>query len=508
MWTLADCVRLNARRHPGRTAVVDDRGRSTHRELAERAHAIARGLRAEGVRPGDHVGLLAGNSTFCVEAFLGTICAGAVAVLYNWRWATAELVHGIASTDARVVLVEHDFTDGLDAALATGDLDGDLRVYRQGADFERLVMPGDRVDPQVGPHDPMCVLFTGGTTGFSKGVVLPHRSAVVNSLNERLDTGMASESENVGLTFTPLFHSAALLCVFAPHYMSGGTNVLVHKFDEQRIAELVEREQVTTSFMIPNMVRRLLQAGVFETPGFQRHFRQLHTGGGQLRMPDKQAIRTVAPDVRLFFRYGLTEAGPMATRLLDTDIMRPELDGSIGQEYSMIEVALTDQLTGEQVGVGELGEITVRGPGLMLEYYNRPAETDEALRDGWLRTGDLAVRDDDGYLFFRDRAKDMIKTGGENVYASEVEQALYTHPAVMECGVLGAPSTEWDEEVRAVIALRPDHSVTADQLRAHLREHLAGYKIPKRIEFMAPEHFPVNPSGKIVKSNLRRLVGW
>ncbi|WP_431908667.1 class I adenylate-forming enzyme family protein [Amycolatopsis thermoflava] len=504
MWTLADCVRLNARRNPDRVAVVEDEQRLTHRELSARAHAIARGLQAAGVKPGDHVGILAGNSIFCIESFLGTICAGAVAVMYNWRWATTELVHGITSTDAQVVLVEERFREAFQSAA-----DGlDIQAYHEGSEFDALALPGDDLDAGVGPGDPLCILFTGGTTGLSKGVVLSHRSAIVNSLNERLDTGMAQEPENVALVVTPLFHSAALLCVFAPHYTSGGTSVLMHRFDEEQVAALVERERVTTSFMIPNMIRRLLQAGVFETKGFQQHFRQLHTGGGLLRMPDKQAVRALTPDVKLFFRYGLTEAGPMVTRLLDADVMRPELDGSIGQEYTLIEVAVRDLVTGAEAAPGELGEITVRGPGVMLGYYQRPEETAAALRDGWLHTGDLAVRDKQGYLYFRDRAKDMIKTGGENVYASEIEQILYTHPAVMECGVLGVPSTEWDEEVRAVVALRPGHTATDQELRNHLRNHLAGYKIPKKFVFLDPGAMPVNPSGKIVKSNLRKLVGW
>jgi fatty-acyl-CoA synthase len=509
MWTLADCVRLNARRHPDRTALVDESGRRTHRELTARAQGIARGLRAAGIGPGDHVGVLAGNSIFCIEAFLGIISAGAVAVLYNWRWATSELVHGVASTEARLVLVESRFATDLDAALATGDLHADLRVVREGADFEALAATGGPVvEAGAGPEDPMCVLFTGGTTGFSKGVVLPHRSAMVNALNERLDVGMASDAENVALATTPLFHSAALLCVFAPHYLSGGTTVLLHRFDEAHVGEIVARERVTTSFMIPNMIRRLLQADVFETSGFRTHLRQLHTGGGLLRMPDKRAVRELTPEVRMFFRYGLTEAGPMVTRLLDPDIMRPELDGSIGQEYSLVEARVRDPLTEQEAAPGTLGEIVVRGPGVMLGYYKRPEETASALHDGWLHTGDLATRDEQGYFYFRDRAKDMIKTGGENVYASEIEQILYTHPAVMECGVLGVPSTEWDEEVRAVVALRPGRTASESDLRTYLRQYLAGYKVPKRFVFLDPGVMPVNSSGKIVKADLRRLVGW
>ncbi|WP_028920989.1 class I adenylate-forming enzyme family protein [Pseudonocardia acaciae] len=506
MWTLADCVRVNARRHPDRTAVVDEHGRLTHRELSARAHALARGLREAGVQKGDHVGVLAGNGVFCIEAFLGIVCAGAVAVMYNWRWATEELVRGIATTGAGVVLVDRRHADAM-AAAAT-DLDPAPTVYHQGQEYERLLRPGDPGEPGVSWDDPMCVLFTGGTTGFSKGVVLAHRTAMVNSINERLDCGMATDADNVALSLTPLFHSAALLCVFAPHYTSGGTNVVPGRFDEDLVGKLVDAERVTTSFLIPNMIRRLLAAGTFEGPGFQRWFRQLHTGGGLLRMPDKLAVRAVAPDIRMYFRYGLTEAGPMVTRLLDADIMRPELDGSIGQEYTLAETRLTDLVSEEEVGPGELGEIRVRGPAVMLRYHDRPQETAETLRDGWLRTGDLAVRDERGYLYYRDRAKDMIKSGGENVYAAEIEQLLYAHPAVMECGVLGVASAEWDEEVRAVVATRPGRRVTDVELGEYLRGHLAGYKIPKAFAFVEPGAIPLNPSGKVVKGELRRLMGW
>jgi len=517
--TLVDAVRWNARRFPGRDAVVDEQGRLTHRELADRVWALAAGLQRAGVRKGDHVGLLVGNTVFAAECFLGVIAAGGVAVFYNWRWASTELRTGITSTAAKLVFVEEQFLPSYRTAAQDGALEA-VTCIPQGAEYDALHDgPHDRSqdgrphhdgppDVVVGQDDPMCILFTGGTTGISKGVVLPHRSGIFNALNEMLDCGMGREGELVGLNITPMFHSAALLSVFAPHFLSGGTNVLLGRFDEALVAETVARERVTTSFMIPNMIRRLIRTGALETEGFQRYFRQMHTGGGLLRMPDKQALARLLPNTRLFFRYGLTEAGPMVSRLLPADVMRPELDGSIGQEYSLAEVQVQDLDTGRECAPGELGEICVRGPAVMLGYFERPQETAAALRDGWLHTGDLAVRDEDGYLFFRDRAKDMIKTGGENVYAAEIEQLLYAHEAVMECGVLGVPSVEWDEEVRAVVALRDGHDVTEQELRDYLRQHLAGYKVPKVIQFVAPETMPVNPSGKIVKSQLRAVVGW
>jgi fatty-acyl-CoA synthase len=502
--TLVDLVRLNHRRHPDRAAVVDDVSRLTHRELAQRAWSLARGLHAAGVQPGDRVGVLSGNSAFALETFLGIIAAGAVYVPFNWRWASDELVNGVRLTSPRLVLVEALFAEAFAAAAESGDLS--VPAYLEGEQYESLMVETGPLPAAPAPRDPAVILFTGGTTGHSKGVVLSHQAILVNAANELVDLGFGSPPDQVGLALVPLFHSASLLTVFAPHYVTGGTTVVMRKFDEELFATVVERERVTSTFIIPNMLRRLLAASVLHRPGV-RCLRQLHTGGGLLRMPDKLAIREALPHVQLFFRYGLTEAGPMVARLHDKDIMRPELDGSIGQEYTFIEVQVRDA-DGVEVPDGELGEICVRGPSVMLGYFGQPEATAAVLQDGWLRTGDLAVRDADGYLYFRDRAKDMIKSGGENVYAAEIEQLLYTHPAVMECGVLGVPSLEWDEEVRAVVSLREGTEATQEELQAFLRQSLAGYKVPKQIIFVPRDEMPVNPSGKIVKARLRDLVGW
>ncbi|QSR28790.1 fatty-acid--CoA ligase [Nocardioides aromaticivorans] len=506
MYTLVDFLRINRRRNPDVVAVSDDEGRLTHQELSDRAWSLAQGLIAAGVRPGDRVGVLTGNSNFALETFLGTLAAGAVYVPFNWRWATAELIHGIELTKPSVVLVEAEFIPSLAAAEETG-IPHEFTAFRQGLEYDGLLDHAPVApDVTVDFEDPAVILFTGGTTGFSKGVVLPHRATIVNAVNELADLGFGSGPEHVGLCTVPLFHSASLLTVFAPHYITGGTTAVLRKFTEEGFAEVVAREHVTSTFATPNMLRRLLGAGVLDRPEV-KSLRQIHSGAGLLRMPDKLAIRAALPHVQIFFRYGLTEAGPMVTRLHDADIMRPELDGSIGTPYTFVEVELRDPM-GNEVPDGELGEICVRGPAVMSGYFDQPAATADTVRDGWLYTGDLAVRGEGGNLFFRDRAKDMIKTGGENVYAAEIEQLLYTHPAVMECGVLGVPSEEWDEEVRAVVALRDGASADQAELQAFLRQSLAGYKIPKVFLFVSPDDMPVNPSGKIVKSKLREITGW
>ncbi len=498
----------NFRLNPQAEAVADGSRRLTHAELAERAWALGRGLRAAGVQTGDSVGVLAGNTVFSAETFLGAVVAGGAFVPYNWRWTTEELVHGINETGARVILVAKEFADDIEAALATGNLDPATRVFVEGSNFEELLLPGGELTLDYGPEDAATILFTGGTTGFSKGVVLSHRACLTNAFNEIMDCRVAARVGDRGLISTPMFHSAALLCWFLPHYVAGRFSLLMGKFDEAEVAEAVTRERITNMFLVPNMIRRMLGAGSFEAEGFRNTFTSLHSGAGLLRMPDKLALMELIPHLDLYFRYGLTEAGPMVTRLLPADIMRDDIDGSIGQEYLLAEVDLREDDGVTSVGVDEIGELCVRGPGLMTSYYGRPDATAGVLKDGWLRTGDLATRDAAGYLYFRDRAKDMIKTGGENVYCSEIEQLLHTHGSIMEAAILGVPSLQWDEEVRAVISVREGHSVTEDEIRTFLRQRLASYKIPKVIVLVGPGQIPLNPSGKVVKSEVRKMVGW
>ncbi|MFJ6095626.1 class I adenylate-forming enzyme family protein [Williamsia muralis] len=509
MFTLVDAIHRNARLVPHQEAVFDGTRRLTHGELADRALRIADGLRARGVGPGDTVGVLAGNTVFSIETFLGIVAAGAAFVPYNWRWAIEELSHGINETGATVVLVGSGFESAGAEVAAAGDLHAPVTFIHEGEEFDQLVSTSSRISSvNVSGSSAACILFTGGTTGFSKGVVLSHLAVLTNAVNEIADCRIGGRQQDRGLIVTPLFHSAALLCWFVPHYVTGNSSVLVHKFVEEEIADLVGRESITNMFLVPNMIRRMLKTGTFDNDSFRNSFKALHTGAGLLRLPDKTAVTELVPGLDLYFRYGLTEAGPMVTRLLPHDMMRPDIDGSIGTEYLMTEVELRDVNFETPVATGEIGEICVRGPNLMTGYYGRPDATADVLKNGWLRTGDLAVRDENGYLFFRDRAKDMIKTGGENVYSSEIEQLLHTHPAVMEAAVLGVPSEEWDEEVRAVIAVRRGQTVTEVEIATFLRQHLAGYKVPKLIALVGPEDLPVNPSGKIVKRQVRKAMGW
>jgi acyl-CoA synthetase (AMP-forming)/AMP-acid ligase II len=311
--------------------------------------------------------------------------------------------------------------------------------------------------------------------------------------------------DDITLLIAPMYHSASLLCWFLPHLVIGACSVFMRHFDEEQAAHLIDAEHVTNGFFIPNMVRRMVISGAWERSRMDS-FRRLYVGGATFRLPDKEAVREVLPATAIYYQYGLTEAGPIVTRLRPEDMFKLELDGSIGQEMLLNDVSIQGE-DGSELEDGVAGEICVRGPNVMLGYFNRPEATAAAFRNGWLRTGDLASRQD-GYFMFHDRLKDMIKSGGENVYSAEVEQALYSHPAVAEAAVLGVASDQWDEEVRAVVALKPGFQVKERELQDHCRTRLAGYKVPKRVLFVALDQIPVNPSGKIMKRELRRQSLW
>jgi len=501
--TVPDALRRNHGRRPQAPAVVDQAGRLTHRQLSERAWSVARGLMSIGTRPGETVAIVCGNGIFSAETVLGVMAAGAVAVPLSWRWSRGELEHGLNDSRARIVLADREHAPSVQELVGDGRVPAVGRVIVEGSDYERFLGPASMPEVAPAPEAPAVILYTGGTTGASKGVLLSHRNVMANAIDEIVDTDMAPD--DITLLIAPMYHSASLLCWFLPHLVIGACSVFMRHFDEEEAGHIIEKERVTNGFFIPNMVRRMLISG-----GWERHrmdsFRRLYVGGATFRMPDKEAVREVMPAARIYYQYGLTEAGPIVTRLRPEDMFNPDLDGSIGQEMLLNDVSIQGD-DGRELEDGIAGEICVRGPNVMLGYFNRPAETAAAFRNGWLRTGDLASRQA-GYFMFHDRLKDMIKSGGENVYSAEVEQALYSHPSVAEAAVLGVASDQWDEEVRAVVALKPGRHASERELQDHCRTRLAGYKVPKRILFIPLDEIPVNPSGKIMKRELRGRPLW
>jgi fatty-acyl-CoA synthase len=489
-----------ARKSPRATAVIHHERRYDYRELHERALGRAGQLRAAGLGRGDRVAYLGPNHPAYLETLFAAGMLGAVFVPLNTRLATAELAYCLA--DCAGSLLVH--TEGCAEAARAAAEQVEHPVALLPA--ETLAAGGTEFDEPVGLDDPCLILYTSGTTGRPKGAVLSHGNLVWNAINVVVDTDLAHDE--VTLVSAPLFHTAALGMTCLPTLLKGGTVVLEEAFDECRTLELIARHKVTLLFGVPAMYQRLADA-----PGFGEaelgSVRTLMCGGAPV--PRTLIDRYLARGLGFVQGYGLTEAAP-GTLLLDPDHAVSKA-GSAGVPHFFTDVRLVrpDGEAGE--AGGEVGELRVQGPNVMLGYWGRPRDTEETLVDGWLRTGDLASADADGYVRIVDRLKDLIISGGENISPAEVEEVFYRHPAVAECAVIGVPDERWGEVGRAVVVPRPEHR-PADQaaalalvelLTAFAAEHLAKYKVPKSVVFA--ESLPRSGAGKVLKPALRERHG-
>lgn len=497
MMQVGEHLRRNAARFPDKVALIDAHGRIGYRDLNALANRVAHGLAALGVAHGDRVAILGDSRIEWVVAYLGIVKLGAVAVPCNSRLLPDEVAQTVNDSGSRILFA----TAALQAtAGAQVEVDRVIVLDGSGADSLKALIRrrhASEPDVTVASDDRNVILYTGGTTGRSKGVVLTHANLFWNSLNEIVDTGM-HEGDHTILA-TPLHHSAALNCWLLPHLYLGATATLLDKYSAETMLRTIERERVTNTFTPPSMAREVFThplAAALDLTSFQRWY----IGGGILPRQDREAIRRLLPDVRIYYQYGLTEAGPIVSVLKEEDYERAP--DSIGRAFVNIEVKiLGESLT--DADPGEVGEIAVRGPSVMREYLGRPDATAAVFHRGWLRTGDMGRMDAEGFVYFHDRLKDMIKTGGLNVYSQEVEHVLLAHPDVREAGVIGLPSEQWGEEVTAVVVRHEGRAATDGELIRYCRERLAGYKVPKRVVFLPYEEMPINPSGKILKRELR-----
>jgi fatty-acyl-CoA synthase len=492
--TPLDFLARARRLFPDRVGVVDGPVRWTYGEYAGRCDRLAWVLREQlGVAPGDRVAWLCGNTHELLEAYYGVLLAGAVLLPLNIRLAPAELRAVLADAGASVLFRHPDQAD-FGAELPTVVL-GDEHEARLAA------APADGLPvPDVDESAPAELFYTSGTTGEPKGVVLTHRNLYLHAVHSALTNGLSGS--DVVLHTIPLFHVNGW---GTPHYVTGlgGVHVLLPRFDPAEVARLVEAEGVTRLFLVPTMTRALLDEPSLADRDLSS-LRQVSIGGAPAG-PELLAEVEDRLDCECICGYGLTESSPTLTRSLD----KP------GEPRSASRRATTGlPIVGVDVrvlGPGDVevpwdgrtpGEVCVRSNHVMAGYWGRPAETAEALRDGWLRTGDVATVAPDGYLTIVDRLKDIIVSGGENIASVEVEKALAAHPAVAEVAVVGVPSERWGEVPKAWVALRPGHEVGPEELTEWVRDRLARFKAPKAVAFL-PE-LPKLGTGKIAKADLRR----
>ncbi len=493
-------IERNARKFPGRTALIDEHGKLTYAELDARANRLANWLLAQGITAGDKVALLAKSSINWVVAYVATLKIRAVCVPLNYRLTAQDIANSIADAKCALVLTTAAYQDShlAGVSLPAGLIDDSAGVNALGTVLRE--QPATLPPQDYADDDLQLIMFTGGTTGRSKGVMLRNRQVFCNTVHEALDTEM-NERDNTILA-TPLHHAAALNCWLLPHLYLGACSTIMTEYAAGKMLDMIAAHGVTNGFAPPSVARDMCIAAQ-DRPERLATFKRWYVGGAVLAGPDRDRMHALVPGMKIFYQYGLTEAGVIVTVLKEEDYhLAPD---SIGRPFLNFEVKIArDDLS--DAAIGESGEILVRGPSVMDGYFERPDATAAAFHDGWLRTGDMGAMDANGYVYFHDRLKDMVKTGGLNVYSQEVERALQKHPAVREVAVLGLPSERWGEEVVAVVVARDGQQVAGDELIAFAKQNLASYKAPKRVLCIEYVELPINYSGKIIKRDLRALA--
>ncbi|MGE8333916.1 acyl-CoA synthetase [Pseudomonas laurylsulfatiphila] len=505
---MTQCLQRTLQQNPDQLATVFGDRRRTYRQFGDRVACLAGALQNLGMAAGDRVGMLALNSDRYLEYIMGVWWGGGVLNPVNIRWSVPEIVYSLDDCSTGILIVDEHFAPLAEKIRRSARHaprfifagEGEVPVGMLG--FEQLIAQTAPVeDAGRGGEDLACIMYTGGTTGFPKGVMQSHLNLWSACMPRMVD--MPPIRDGRLLHVAPLFHVAGMARALI-QFMAGESHVLLSSFDAAQVLQVIERERITETLLVPTMILALLAH-----PDFDRHdlgsLKRLTYGASPSAGEMVEQVLARLPDLELSHSYGLTEACPVVSSNLPCNhtpqARKSGLSRSVGRGGLGVNVRIVDP-QGQEVARGTVGEIIVRGPNIMQGYWNKPEETAKALRDGWLFTGDAAWMDEQGYLFIVDRLKDMIVSGGENVYSAEVENVLARHPAVALCAVIGVPHEQWGEAVHAVVVRKPGTEVDAEQLRRYCREFIAPYKCPKTVEFR--DELPLSAAGKVLKRELRQ----
>jgi long-chain acyl-CoA synthetase len=492
-----------------RTALVDGDTTLTFREAGVRIRRVAGGLLGLGLHPGVHIAILANNSHRYYESYFAAHYAGMPLAPLNIRLAADELEFIMQDGEIRALLVGPEYLEllasfrhklpDLEHVIVLGETTADGTIS-----YESLVEGSDPVAKAARDwheDDLLNLCYTGGTTGLPKGVMLTQRNVIANAQHIQMTFGF--HEEDAWLHVAPMFHLADAWACYVMTMM-GAKQVFIPGFGPDAFLGAVQAEKVTASILVPTMVNF-----VINHPSVRDYdvssLRVVLFGGSPMAVNRVQAAKEIFGPI-VCQAYGMTETAPLLTsqklEWLDYDTPAGiERLASCGREVIGVRLRLVDD-EGHDVPAGGVGEIVARGQNVMKGYWKRPEETEDALRGGWMHTGDVARVDEQGFYYIVDRAKDMIISGGENIYTTEVENALYEHPSVLEAAVIGIPNEQWGEAVHAVVMLRPDHSASDDELIEYCHSRIAGYKCPKSVSF-SEEPLPKSGPGKILKTDLR-----
>lgn len=505
---LTQSIHKAARENPTGIATVFEGRRTTNAHLINRVSRLAAGLANFGVQLEDRVGILSTNSDYYIESIYATLWAGGVINPINTRWSSQEIAYSLIDCETRVLFIDDNFIPILEElkrlspCLETIIYCGKLDTPQGTSAYESLIVMNNPIaDSHRCNNDLAAILYTGGTTGRAKGVMLSHQAMLMNALSTL--AASTRPEVNVEMHVAPLFHVGGLATLFQSA-LRQITQVILPLFDLKLVIQTIENESVNEVFLVPTMLQMVLDCPDFTNYDLSS-LRNIIYGAASI---DEtlliQAIEAL-PYTQFMQVYGMTELAPVVTVLpAHCHILEGQKVNklkSAGRPTPTSEVKIIHSSTGQECEACEFGEITVRSPSVMLGYWNQPEQTAKALRNGWMHTGDGGYLDEEGYLYITDRLKDMIVSGGENVYSSEVENVLSSHPSVQMCAVIGIPHAKWGEAVHAMIILRQNHTLSSEEAIKYCRSLIAGYKTPRSIEFRS--EFPLSAAGKVLKSELR-----
>ena len=491
----------HAGRAPDKVLTLFEGEATTYEEMAGRVTALAGGLAAGGVGPGDVVAILSYNCPEFLETLFAANHVGAIAMPINWRLAAPEVRYILEHSGARALVCDEALlTLAEEAAAGLDDALVRISIAPVGAPgwttISDLRSSSPGTEPvAAGGDDVHRLMYTSGTTGRPKGVMLTHANLAWKNLAHIVEFGFTSA--DLGLACGPLYHVGALDLTTTSLIAAGATTIIHRTFDASAVVDEIERSRVTAVWLAPAMVNAIMSLPDIEQRDLSS-IRVVINGGEKMPIPLIERIQRVFPSAWFADAYGMTETVSGDT-FLDRASIITKL-GSVGRPCLYLELDLWDE-DGRSVPAGEQGEIVMRGPKVFKGYWRDPEATSAAFTGGWFHTGDIGVRDEDGYLYIVDRLKDMIVSGGENIASSEIERVLYEHDSVLEAAVVGRPDARWGEVPVAFVALRQGAEATPDALIAHCGEQLARFKVPKEVTFV--EALPRNPSGKVLKRELR-----
>jgi acyl-CoA synthetase (AMP-forming)/AMP-acid ligase II len=488
-YTIGKMLTMSAERFPHKVAIICNGTQVTYQKLNSRVNQLAHGFLAHGITRTKRVALLMYNSIEMVETIFSLAKVGGVGIPLNFRLSPPELLYSIEKSDATTLIAGEEFEPTIHQLRPQLPCVEYLTISHLA-----LNQPDHEPSLKVQPDDESFIIYTSGTTGKPKGAVLTHRNHFWNALNYTLAYQM--NERDVELALSPMFHSSTLGRIFT-YVFNGATFITSPHFDPEQAMTLVHRYQVTSITQTPTMY-----AAMFNLPHHHRYstnsVTRVVSGAAPLFPKVKGELAHLFPQAGIYDLYGLTEASPGISIL--TPHAPPEKMRSVGKPMMSVTIKIVDD-EGRALPRGENGEIACRGPNVMKGYYNDPTATQEALKEGWLHTGDMGNIDQDGYLYLTGRKKELIISGGENISPPEVEAVLAQHPLIQEAAVIGVPDDYWGESVKAIVVLKPGKKLTEQEVIEYCTAQLARYKKPKSVEFV--DTLPKNAGGKVIKAALR-----